>query len=91
MEAIIERCCGLDVHQAQVTACLLEGRPGQRAKKIVRKFRTFTRDLLAMRDWLREAGCRPDSRPPGSSGRSAFAGHRSNLRRRAEARRGHRR
>lgn len=57
MEAIIERCCGLDVHQAQVTACLLEGGPGQRAKKNVRKFGTFTRDLLALRDWLREAGC----------------------------------
>jgi transposase len=57
MEAILERCCGLDVHQAQVTACLLVGRPGQRAKKTVRKFGTFTRDLLALRDWLREAAC----------------------------------
>ena len=57
MEAIIERACGLDVHQAQVTACLLVGRAGQRAKKEVRKFGTFTRDLLALRDWLREAGC----------------------------------
>jgi transposase len=57
MEAIVERCCGLDVHQAQVTACLLVGRAGQRAKKEVRKFGTFTRDLLALRDWLRESGC----------------------------------
>ncbi len=57
MEAIVERCCGLDVHQAQVTACLLVGRAGQRAKKEVRRFGTFTRDLLELRDWLREAGC----------------------------------
>ena len=57
MEAIVECCCGLDVHQAQVTACLLVGRAGQRAKKEVRKFGTFTRDLLALRDWLRESGC----------------------------------
>jgi transposase len=57
MEAIIERACGLDVHQAQVTACLLVGRTGERAKREVRKFGTFTRDLLALREWLREAGC----------------------------------
>jgi transposase len=57
MEAIIERACGLDVHQAQVTACLLVGRAGQRPKKEVRKFGTFTRDLLALRDWMRDAGC----------------------------------
>jgi transposase len=57
MEAIVERCCGLDVHQAQVTACLLVGGPDKRPKKEVRKYGTFTRDLLALRDWLREAGC----------------------------------
>jgi transposase len=57
MEAIVERCCGLDVHQATVVACLLIGRADQRAKKEVRTFGTFTRDLLALRDWLREAGC----------------------------------
>src|SRR5208282_3072512 len=42
MEAIIERACGLDVHQAQVTACLLVGGAGQRVKREVRKFGTFT-------------------------------------------------
>lgn len=57
MEAIVERCCGLDVHQAQVTACVLIGTADQRPKKVVRKFGTFTRDLLALRDWLRECGC----------------------------------
>lgn len=57
MEAIIERCCGLDVHQAQVTACLLVGSPGKRPKKEVRRFGTFTRDLLALREWLQAEGC----------------------------------
>jgi transposase len=56
MEAIVERCCGLDVHQATVVACLLVGRADQRAKKEVRAFGTFVRDLLALRDWLRESG-----------------------------------
>lgn len=58
MEAIIERCCGLDVHQAQVTACVLIGSAGERPKKEVRKFGTFTKDLLALREWLLEAGCK---------------------------------
>jgi transposase len=57
MEPIIERCCGLDVHQATVVACVLVGRADQRAKKEVRSFGTFTRDLLALRDWLREQQC----------------------------------
>ena len=56
MEVMIERCCGLDVHQETVVACLLVGRPGHRPTKKVRTFRTMTRDLEALRDWLMAAG-----------------------------------
>src|SRR5271170_2003531 len=56
MQAIIERCCGLDVHQETLVACLLVGAPGARPSKEVRTFRTVTRDLEALRDWLWEAG-----------------------------------
>ena len=56
MQAIIERCCGLDVHQETVVACLLVGAPGVHPNKEVRTFRTVTRDLEALRDWLLEAG-----------------------------------
>ena len=56
MQAIIERCCGLDVHQETVVACVLIGAPGTQPKREVRTFRTMTRDLEALRDWLREAG-----------------------------------
>ena len=52
MRVIIERCCGLDVHQETVVACLLIGAPGDRPTKEVRTFRTVTRDLEALRDWL---------------------------------------
>ena len=55
MQAIIERCCGLDVHQGTVVACLLVGAPGAQPTKGVRTFRTVTRDLEALRDWLRAA------------------------------------
>ena len=56
MQAIIERCCGLDVHQGTVVACLLIGAPGAQPTKEVRTFRTVTRDLEALRDWLRAVG-----------------------------------
>jgi transposase len=57
MEAIIERCCGLDVHQAVVVACLLVGRADQRPRKQIRTFGTTTRDLETLRDWLKAEGC----------------------------------
>lgn len=57
MEPIVERCCGLDVHQATVVACVLVGGAHQRARKEVRTFGTKTRELMALRDWLRERGC----------------------------------
>src|SRR5271163_5350975 len=57
MQAIIERwCCGLDVHQETVVACRLVGALGVRPAKEVRTFATMTRDLLALRAWLAEAG-----------------------------------
>jgi transposase len=57
MEAIVERACGLDVHQAKIVACLLVGAANQRPRKQVRTFGTMTRDLETMRDWLRAEGC----------------------------------
>jgi transposase len=57
MEAIVERCCGLDVHQASVVACLLVGAPNQKPRKEVRSFGTMTDDLLRLKEWLKSAGC----------------------------------
>ena len=58
MEAIVERCCGLDVHQASVVACLLVSGPGKKKPhKEVRSFGTMMGDLLALRDWLTKEGC----------------------------------
>jgi transposase len=54
MEAIVERCCGLDVHQATVVACILIGGPKGKVHQEIRTFSTFTKDLLALRDWLQE-------------------------------------
>jgi transposase len=57
MEAIIERCCGLDVHQGSVVACLLIGAADQKPRKEVRRWGTTRQDLEAMRAWLAAAGC----------------------------------
>jgi len=56
MEAIIERCAGLDVHQATVVACVLIGQADRKPRKEIRTFSTLTRDLEALRDWLKELG-----------------------------------
>jgi transposase len=57
MEPITERCCGLDVHQATVVACVLVGRANEKPRKEVRTFSTVTADLLKLRDWLTEERC----------------------------------
>jgi hypothetical protein len=52
MEQFVERCAGLDVHQAEITACArVPGEHGE-VKEIVEEFGTTTPDLLAMLDWL---------------------------------------
>lgn len=56
MQVIVERCCGLDVHQETVVACLLIGLAGARPSKEVRTFGTMTCDLEALCDWLKAAG-----------------------------------
>ena len=52
MDVILERCAGLDVHQATVTACLRLPGPNRKRTQVVQTFGTTTPDLLALRDWL---------------------------------------
>ena len=54
MEVLLERCAGLDVHQASVVCCVLIGAPGREAQKLLRTFGTTTRELEALRIWLAE-------------------------------------
>src|SRR5437867_10256414 len=57
MEPIVERACGLDVHQATVVACLLVGQAHEKPKKEVRTFGTFAQELMRLHDWLQSEGC----------------------------------
>jgi transposase len=52
METIFERVGALDVHKAQVTACVrLPGPDGQREPDVV-EFQTTVQGLMALHDWL---------------------------------------
>jgi len=57
MEPIIERGAAVDVGQAVVVVCLLVGKAHEKARKEIKTFRTLTRELLEMRDWLLAEGC----------------------------------
>jgi len=54
---LIECCCGLDVHQGFVMACLLRGPANSKPRKQIRRFGTMPADLVELREWLRAAGC----------------------------------
>lgn len=55
MELLVERTAGLDVHKRSVTACVRT--PGEHDwNREVRTFRTFTKRLVELRDWLLACG-----------------------------------
>ena len=55
MQPLLTHCAALDVHKANVQVCCI--RPDATGKPQIqeRKFPTFTQDLLALRDWLKQA------------------------------------
>jgi transposase len=57
MQTLVERGCGLDVHQATVVACLLIVLKNGRVQKQVRIFGTTTRELVSLREWLLSQTC----------------------------------
>jgi transposase len=57
MQTLVERGCGLDVHQASVVACLLIVLEGGKVHKQIRTFGTTTRELVGLREWLLSEGC----------------------------------
>jgi transposase len=57
MDAVLERCAGLDVHQETVVACVLSGPLDRRPQQEIRTFGTTTKELLALSDWLTEMKC----------------------------------
>jgi transposase len=56
MDAIYERCCGLDIHKRTVVACVIVPGSGRQVRKDIRTFGTMTDDLLALADWMAAEG-----------------------------------
>jgi len=57
MKAIIERCCGIDVHKKQVVACVMKGKADSEPTRQVEKFATTTSGLKKLQRWLQQEGC----------------------------------
>ena len=56
MKTLHKRCAGLDVHKAEVVACLrLISK--RKVEREVRRFPTTTQGLLTLAEWLESAGC----------------------------------
>lgn len=58
MEVLVERCAGIDVHQAQVRVCVRTPAADSRRKRVEEfaSFGTTTPDLLTLADWLAARG-----------------------------------
>ena len=56
MEVLYPHCAGLDVHKDTVVACVRHMANGS-VKREVRSFKTTTKELLALSDWLASEGC----------------------------------
>jgi len=58
MEAVLECCCGLDVHRDNVVACILKGPNGQKPERTIKTFSSLPDGLKKLRSWLEEENCR---------------------------------
>jgi transposase len=56
MEVLHPHCAGLDVHKGTVVACARHMTNGT-VRREVRTFKTTTKDMLALSDWLAGEGC----------------------------------
>jgi transposase len=64
MQAILNNCCGLDVHKDTVVACLIKTRnllaPASNQEDVIKEirvFKTFLNDLTELRNWLEAETC----------------------------------
>ncbi len=56
MDVIVDRCAGLDVHKKTVMACVRTPDGGGGRCQELKEFRTFSRDLIRLREWLLAEG-----------------------------------
>ena len=57
IEAVIERCAGIDVGKRFLVVCVMTGPLDSEPKSEIRKFGTIVAELEHLRDWLIQEGC----------------------------------
>lgn len=57
IEAVIERCAGIDVGRKFVVVCVMTGEASAVPRHEIRKFLTLNQPLEELRDWLHENRC----------------------------------
>lgn len=57
IDAVIERCAGIDVGKKFILVCLMTGPADQAPNMETRTFHTTTSELQSLLQWLKEAGC----------------------------------
>ena len=57
IEAVIERCAGIDVGKKFLVVCVMTGPLEEEPKIEIRKFGTIVAELELLRDWLIREGC----------------------------------
>jgi transposase len=55
MEPLLTHCAALDVHKANVQACMITPDANDKPQMTERKFSTSTDDLQTLREWLKAA------------------------------------
>lgn len=57
IEAVIERCAGIDIGKKFLVVCVMTGPLEAEPKIEIRKFGTIVAELKLLRDWLVQQGC----------------------------------
>jgi len=57
IEAVIERCAGIDVGRKFVVVCVMVGEAQAAPRYEIRKFLSLNNELEQLREWLHETGC----------------------------------
>ena len=57
MEALLETCCGLDIHKEEITACLLTGELDTKPSAEIKAFSTMSPGLQDLKEWLEKRNC----------------------------------
>ena len=57
IDAVIERCAGIDVGKQFLAVCVMTGPANGEARSEIRQFGTTVTELKRMREWITAEGC----------------------------------